>query len=148
MSVIEVQPTGLPSSFPVLDTRPPPPVTYLSHSHQDAQYLDGSQSSKENKTPPPTDNSGEYQSVSSQSSLSQQAVIDVPKHVNGQLSPQTAFAGKKRSADGQVKEIGVVVQEASKLTSTGHSRKSSTLSNASSTNMTEVSTRPLHTIYS
>lgn len=137
MSVVEMQPATLPSSFPLSDTRPSRPNTFLQ-----SQYLGSRQSSKENKTPP---SEGEREGIDRDHSTSPQSLVDHRSSVDGQkhtredLSPQAVVAGKKRSANGQVKEKEATDQDISQLTDAGHLKKYNNRSNRNSANLTEVS---------
>lgn len=117
MNAVEMQPSVLPTSFSVPDTRSIQPAAYLEQAHHIPPYADSRQSSKENRSPPASTASTHL----SASSSPQSARGHDQQPVTGQASPQSV-AGKKRTANGEVKAIPA---EAPKLTSSGHSRATS-----------------------
>lgn len=134
MNIVEMQPAALPPSFPVSDTRPAQPTTHLDHAHRVPQHADGRPSPKDSRPPTANVTRDRHSSSSPRSPQAQERRPNGTRG-NGQLSPQSAVAGKKRSANGELKDAG---QEASSLTDTGHSRSASTLSNASNATIVEV----------
>lgn len=134
MNIVEMQPAALPPTFPVSDTRPAQPTTHLEHAPRAPQHADSRPSSKDSR-PPTTSKRSEHQSPTSPRSARGQDEQPNDAPGNGQLSPQSAIAGKKRSANGEVKDAG---PKASRLTHTGRSRSISTLSNGNDVTVVEV----------
>jgi len=134
MNIVEMQPAVLQPSFPVSDTRPPQPATYREHAHHAPQHMDSPDSSRDSR-PATTSTRSDHQLSTSPPSAQRQDGQQNDALVNGQLSPQSATAGKKRLANGEVKDAA---PEASKLTHTGHSRSTSTVSNGSNATVVEV----------
>ena len=129
-----MQPAALPPTFPVSDTRPTQPTAHLDHVKHAPQHADIRPFSRDTR---PSIASGLDDNSLSDSTRTPPGGSTQPNgvHVNGQLSPQSAIAGKKRLANGEVKIAG---SEASSLTNTGHSRNTSTASNASNSTIVEV----------
>ena len=120
------------TSFPVSDTRPAFKPSYLDHAHPGPQYAESRHSSKENKTPPPP------QEIARSPGSSKSEKVASIHSGPYQLSPPVI--GKKRSADGELKENEKFgdVSEPNKAVKLGHSRNTSTVSNASNATVTEV----------
>lgn len=135
MNVVELQPALLPSSFPVSDTRPSLSGAYSKHDHVQSQYVNSRHSSKENRTPPPTEPT-EYSPPSTQSV--QSPGLDRPVHGSLHDSPPNLAAGKKRLANGDVKDSSDTSRESPKQPKLGHSRNTSNVSTTSNAAMLEV----------
>ncbi|KAK5943805.1 hypothetical protein PMZ80_003086 [Knufia obscura] len=135
MNIVEMQPAALPPTFPVSDTRPSQPATHLDHAHRAPQHADNRTTHKEGRPTATASGVPEETTLISPRSARDSNEQSNGAHVNGQLSPQSALAGKKRSANGEVKDTG---SGASNLTNTGHSRSTSNVSNASSATVVEV----------
>ena len=135
MNIVEMQPAALPPTFPVSDTRLVQPTTHLEHAPRVPQRADSRPSSKDSR-PQTVSKRSEHQSPISPRSARGQDEQPNGAPGNGQLSPQSAIAGKKRSADGEVK--GASPKASSSLTHTGRSRSISTLSNGSNATVVEV----------
>lgn len=135
MNVVELQPTMLPSSFPVSDTRPSLPGSYSKHEHVQSQYVNSRHSSKENRTPPPIERT-DYSPPSTQSV--QSPGLDRPIHGSVHDSPPNLAAGRKRLANGNVKDESDTSRESPKQPKLGHSRNTSNVSTTSNAAMLEV----------
>lgn len=139
MNVVELQPALLPSSFPVSDTRPSLAGSYSKHDQAPSQYVSSRHSSKENKTPPPV----EGIDYSPPSTLSYRSSgYDQPGHGSVNTSPPSLAAGKKRLANGDVKDTSDSARESPKQPKLGHSRTPSNLSTTNNAAMLEVSGVP------
>lgn len=136
MNIVELQPASLPSSFPVSDTRPSLPATYSKHDHMQSQYVNSRHSSKENRTPPPPVERLDYSPPSTQSA--QSPGLNRAAHDSAHDSPPNLAAGKKRLANGDVKDKDDTSRESPKQIKLGHSRNTSNLSTTSNAAMLEV----------
>lgn len=135
MNIVELQPALLSSSFPVSDTRPSPPAPYSKHDQMPSQYVNSRHSSKENRTPTPIERPN-YSPASAQSA--QSPAFNAPARGSEQNSPPSLAAGKKRLANGDVKDSRDTTSQSPKHTHMGHSRNTSTVSTTSNAAMLEV----------
>lgn len=135
MNIVELQPALLPSSFPVSDTRPSHSAPYSKHDQMPSQYVNSRHSSKENRTPTPIEGPN-YSPASVQSAHS--PAFNAPARGSEQNSPPSLAAGKKRLANGDVKDNRDTTSQSPKQTQMGHSRNTSTLSTTSNAAMLEV----------